>query len=155
MRLKVADCHPVTLLKMNFFIGIFQGFWLQISEHLFSRTPLKWLLCRDIFRTIVNFKNQWWNQYRKKPLLYKNYKLKCLNIRWCFMSTKIIYAKWCYLTYCWYWNKNIQKIFCECSSLSTEVLSSVNNNSTIIYIYLMLQFKDENEASYFYVQGVR
>ena len=29
-----------TLLKMNFFIGIFQGFWPQISEHLFSRTPL-------------------------------------------------------------------------------------------------------------------
>ena len=29
---------------MNFFIGIFQIFWLQISEHLFSRTPLKWLL---------------------------------------------------------------------------------------------------------------
>ena len=25
---------------MNFFIGIFQGFWPQISEQLFSRTPL-------------------------------------------------------------------------------------------------------------------
>ena len=43
-RLKVADCQPVTLLKMTFFIDIFQGFWQQISEHLFSRTPLKWLL---------------------------------------------------------------------------------------------------------------
>ena len=43
----------------------------------------------------------------------------------------------------------------DCSSLSTELLSSVNKNSTIVYIYLMLQFKDENEASYFYVQGVR
>ena len=43
----------------------------------------------------------------------------------------------------------------DCSSLSNEVLSSVNKNSTIAYIYLMLQFKDENEASYFYVQDVR
>ena len=42
----------------------------------------------------------------------------------------------------------------DCSSLSTEVLSSVNKNSMIVYIYLMLQFKDENEASYFHVQGV-
>ena len=42
----------------------------------------------------------------------------------------------------------------DCSSLSTEVLSSVNKNPTIVYIYLMLQFKDENEASYFHVQGV-
>ena len=42
-----------------------------------------------------------------------------------------------------------------CSSLSTELLSSVNKNSTIAYIYLMLQLKDENEASYFYVQGTR
>ena len=42
----------------------------------------------------------------------------------------------------------------DCSSLSTEALSSVNKNSMIVYIYLMLQFKDENEASYFHVQGV-
>ena len=39
----------------------------------------------------------------------------------------------------------------DCSSLSNELLSSVNKNSTILYNYLMLQFKDENEASYFYV----
>ena len=25
-------------------LPIFQGFWLQIPEHLFSRTPLQWLL---------------------------------------------------------------------------------------------------------------
>ena len=41
----------------------------------------------------------------------------------------------------------------DCSSLSNELLSSVNKNSTILYNYLMLQFKDENKASYFYVQG--
>ena len=43
----------------------------------------------------------------------------------------------------------------DCSSLSNELLSSVNKNSTILYNYLMLQFKDENKASYFYVQGVQ
>ena len=52
-RLKVADYQPATLLKMNFFIGIFQGFWLQISEHLFSRTPLKWLLLQRHIQDLV------------------------------------------------------------------------------------------------------
>ena len=42
-----------------------------------------------------------------------------------------------------------------CSSLSTELLSPGNKKSTIVYAYLMLQFKDDNEASYFYVQGGR
>ena len=28
-------------LKTNFFIGIFQEFWLPIPEHLFSRTFLR------------------------------------------------------------------------------------------------------------------
>ena len=43
----------------------------------------------------------------------------------------------------------------DCSSLSNELLSSVNKNSTILYNYLMLQFKDENEVSYIYVQGAQ
>ena len=29
-----------TLLKINFFIGIFPGFLLQIAEQVFSKTPL-------------------------------------------------------------------------------------------------------------------
>ena len=37
---KVASFQLTPLLKMNCFIGIFQGFWPQILEHLFSRTPL-------------------------------------------------------------------------------------------------------------------
>ena len=41
------------------------------------------------------------------------------------------------------------------SSLSTELLSLVNKNSTIVCIYLMLQFKNDNELSYFYVQGAQ
>ena len=41
------------------------------------------------------------------------------------------------------------------SSLSTELLSLVNKNSTIVCIYLMLQFKNNNEVSHFYVQGAQ
>ena len=48
-----------------------------------------------------------------------------------------------------------QKYSEDCSSLSTELLSSVNKNSTILYNYLILQFKDENEARYFSVHGAR
>ena len=55
MRLKVADCQPETLLKMNFFIRIFQWFWLQISEHLFSRTPLKWLLLQRRIQDLIKY----------------------------------------------------------------------------------------------------
>ena len=43
----------------------------------------------------------------------------------------------------------------DCSSLSTELLSFVNKNSTILCIYLMLQFKNNNEVSHFYVQGAQ
>ena len=37
---KVAGSKPLTLLKMNFFIDIFQELWPQTSEHLFPKTPL-------------------------------------------------------------------------------------------------------------------
>ena len=40
-------------LKMNFLIGIFQVFWLQISEHIFSRTPLKWILLQRCIQDLV------------------------------------------------------------------------------------------------------
>ena len=37
-----------TLLKKNFFLGIFQGFCLKVSEDFFDRTP------PSIFAVIVN-----------------------------------------------------------------------------------------------------
>ena len=52
------------------------------------------------------FQKPMMNQYLKRALLYKNYKLRCLNTKWCFTATKMIYAKWCYLTYYWC-HKNI------------------------------------------------
>ena len=32
--------NPATLLKVNFFLGVFQGFCLEVSEAFFYRTPL-------------------------------------------------------------------------------------------------------------------
>ena len=43
--LKVAGSMPSTLLKMNFFIGIFQEFWPQISKHIFQSTSQWLFLC--------------------------------------------------------------------------------------------------------------
>ena len=41
----LTKLYPVTLRKMEFFIGIFQGFWMQTLEHLFYRTTIfDWLL---------------------------------------------------------------------------------------------------------------
>ena len=143
MQLKVADSQPATLLKMNFVISIFKDFDCKFENTYFPEQLSSGCFCRGIFSTIVNFKNQWW----KRVLLNKNYERKRLNTRWCFKSRKQCYAKWCYLTYCWYWGHSE-----GCSSLSTELLlSSVNKNSTIISIYSILQLKDENEASYFYI----
>ena len=48
-----------------------------------------------------------------------------------------------------------QKYSEDYSSLSTELLSPGNKKSTIVYTYLILRFKDEKEASYFYVQGAQ
>ena len=41
------NLYSKNLLKMNFFIGIFQRFWLQISEHLSSGC-----FCRGVFRIL-------------------------------------------------------------------------------------------------------
>ena len=39
---KVAEGKFATLLKTNFFTGIFQGFRLQMLEHLFVADSEKW-----------------------------------------------------------------------------------------------------------------
>ena len=40
---------------MNFFIDILQAFWLQVSEHLFSRTPLRWVLLQRRIQDLVKY----------------------------------------------------------------------------------------------------
>ena len=39
--------------KNEFRYRYLQGFWLQFSEHLFSRTPLKWLLLQKCIQDLV------------------------------------------------------------------------------------------------------
>ena len=48
---KAAGSKPATLLKMNFFIGLFQRFQLQRSEHLFLGTTLSG--CFRLYETAV------------------------------------------------------------------------------------------------------
>ena len=84
-RLKVADCQPATLLKMNFYIGIFQGFWLQISEHLLSDC-----FCRGVFETLsrrsffVNIMNglKPLTIFTKKLHLKMLHKVLCTSLFW-------------------------------------------------------------------------
>ena len=55
---------PATLLKINFCLGIFQGFCLKVSEDLFHRIPLYIFLVANskkvvhgLFKIIQNFVN--------------------------------------------------------------------------------------------------
>ena len=126
---------------MNLITGIFQEFWLQISEHLFSRTLLKWLLLQRRSQDHCKFQKPMDATNTERVLLNINYEKKCLNTR-CFRSTEIILCK--VMLFNILLALTSQKYSEGCSSLSTELLSSVNKNSTIVYIYFTLQLK-ENE----------
>ena len=56
--------EPAFLLKINFFLGIFQGFCLKVSEDFFHRTPSCIFLVANskkvvhgLFKIIQNFVN--------------------------------------------------------------------------------------------------
>ena len=108
MQLKVADCQPATLLKMNFFIGIFQGFWMQISEHLFSGTPLNWLLLQKCIQDVV--KHLRWsffvniiNDLKTLTILTKKLHIRCFTrfcVCLCSEVTSSIYQMYKFTVYC-------------------------------------------------------
>ena len=58
---KFAGCQSATLLKINFFSGIFHRLCLQLSEHLFSRTGFSGFFrhsfCFDSVK--LKIKNNW------------------------------------------------------------------------------------------------
>ena len=93
---------------MNFFIGIFQGFWLQISEHLFSRSFLKQLLPQRRIQDLV--KHLRWSSFVDminglKPLTIFTKKLHlryftrfCLRL--CSEVTSSIYETYKFKVYC-------------------------------------------------------
>ena len=105
--LKSLQWNHVTFRWLHFLCSLFTRY--------FNSQYLKMIV--SIFFSLFDlmncykFQKPMTNQYWKRALLNKKYERKCLNTRWCFMSTKIIYAKWCCITYYWYWlHKNIQKI---------------------------------------------
>ena len=48
--------EPTTLRKMNFSLGIFQGFYLKVSEDFFHRNLLC-LFVHGLFKIIQNYVN--------------------------------------------------------------------------------------------------
>ena len=108
MRLKVADYQPAALLKMNFFKGIFPGFWLQISEQLFSRTPPKWLLLRTRIQDLVkhlrwSFFGNIINGLKLLTIFTKKLHLRCFTrfcVRLCSEVTSSIYQTYKFKVNC-------------------------------------------------------
>ena len=89
---------------MNFFIGIFQGFWLQISEHLFQvaasaevysgpcQTSIRW----SFFVNIINGLNPLTIFTKKLPLRCFTRFCVCL----CSEVTSSIYQMYKFKVYC-------------------------------------------------------
>ena len=93
---------------MNFFIGIFQGFWLQISEHLFSRTLLKLLVLQRRIQDLVKYLR--WsfsvniiNGLKPLTIFTKKLHLRCFTrfcVRLCSEVTSSIYQTYKFKVYC-------------------------------------------------------
>ena len=159
MRLRVADCQPATLLKMNFFIDIFQGIWLQISEYLFSRTPFKWLLLQRRIQDLV--KHLRWsffvniiNSLKPLTIFTKKLHLRCFTrfcVHLCSEVTSSIYQTYKFKVYCnSFWRHcnvfdvvfaRINETLCPLSdvmlSKNLELLCDcmfATNTKTIIYV---------------------
>ena len=108
MQLKVTDCQCSVLLKMNFFIGIFQEFWLQISEQLFSRIPFKWLpLQRHIQDLVKHLRCSFFvnviNGLKLLTVFTKKLHLRCFTrfcVCLCNEVTSFIYHTYKFKVYC-------------------------------------------------------
>ena len=93
---------------MNFFIGLFQGFWLQISEQLFSRTPLKWLLLRRRIQDLVkhlrwSFFGNIINGLKLLTIFTKKLHLRCFTrfcVHLCSEVTSSVYQTYKFKVYC-------------------------------------------------------
>ena len=92
---------------MKFFIVIFQGLLLQISEHLFSRTPLKWLLLQRRIQDLVKYLR--WsfsvniiNGFKPLTIFTKKLHLRCFTrfcVRLCSEVTSSIYQTYKFKDY--------------------------------------------------------
>ena len=136
---------------MNFFIGTFQGFWPQISEHLFSSC-----FCRGVFRTLPrwSFFVNIINGLKPLTIFTKKLHLRCFTrfcARLCSEVTSSIYQTYKFKVYCnSFWRHcnvfdvvfaRINETLCPLSdvtlSKNLELLCDcmfATNTKTIIYI---------------------
>ena len=144
---------------MNFFIGTFQGFWLKISEHLISRTRLKWLLLQRLIQDLVkdlrwSFFGDIINSLKPLTIFTKKLHLRCFTrfcVRLCSEVTSSIYQMYKFKVYCnSFWRQCnvfdvvfalINGTLCQLSdvtlSRNLELLCDcvfATNKKTIIYI---------------------
>ena len=90
---------------MNFFIGIFQGFWLQISDHLFSKQLLSDCFCRGVFGTLSrwSFFMNIMNDLKQLTIFTKKLHLRCFTrfcVHLCSEVTSSIYQTYKVKVYC-------------------------------------------------------
>ena len=144
---------------MNFFIGFFWGFWLQIWEHLFSRTPFKWLLLQRRIQDLVIMElfceyNKWLKAiycFHKKAPSLMFHKVLCTPLLLCSEVTSSIYQTHKFKVYCnSFWRhcnvfyvifSHIKETLCPLSdvalSKNLEFLCNcmfATNAKTIIYV---------------------
>ena len=143
---------------MNFFIGIFQGFWLQISEHLFqnasqvaaSKKHIHYLvkhLSWSIFASIINGLKPLTIFTKKRHLRF----FTRFCVRLCSEVTGSIYQTYKPKVYChWFWRhcnvfyvvfESINETLCMLSNVTLsknlELLCNcmfATNTKSIIYI---------------------
>ena len=139
---------------MNFFIGTFQGFWQQISVHLFSRTPLKWLLLQRRIQDLAKMELFCeYNEQLKAAIFTKKLHLRCFTrfcLRLCSEVTSSIYQTHKFKVYCnSFWRQcnvfdvvfsRIKETLCPFSDVTSKNLELLcdcmfaTNTKTIIYI---------------------
>ena len=139
---------------MNFFIGIFQGFWLQISEYLFSRTPFKWLLLQRRIQDLVkhlrcSFFVNIINGLKPLTIFTKKLHYRCFTrffcVRLCSGVTSSIYQTYKFKVYCHsFWRHwNVFDVVFACINETLCPLSDVtlSKNLSFCVIVCLLQIQ--------------
>ena len=139
---------------MNFFIGIFQVFWLQISEHLFSI----WFhacFCRGVFRTLSrwSFFVNIINSSKSLTIFMKKPYLRCFTrfcVHLCSEVTSSIYQIYKFKVYCHsFWRHcNVFDVIFACINENLCPLSDVTSKNLEVFgIVCLLQIQKQSFIS--------
>ena len=137
MLLKVADCQPAILLKINFFICIFQGFCkfqnTYFPEHLSSGC-----FCRGAFRTLSrsSFFVNIMNGFKLLTISRKKLHLRCFTrfcVRLCSEVTSSVYQTYKFKVYCNpFWRHcNVFDVVFSCINGTLCLLSDVTLSKSL------------------------